>query len=102
MVQNFEGHTCVIAVSSISNEANMYVMGQPFMRSYAFSLDYSSGQISLASSSLAPSKFTKPADDTSMNAWLVTLIVLVVIGVVACGLYAIYKFYYKKRNIGDR
>jgi hypothetical protein len=63
-------------VTSIPDQANMFVLGHPFMRSYTFALDYSAGIISLATNSEVPQMFNKPSNDDSISAWAITFIVL--------------------------
>jgi flagellar biogenesis protein FliO len=72
------------------------------MVSYTFALDYANDSISLAKNALTPSKFEKPKHDDSIGPWMISLIILLVIGFVTVMAWVVYKFGCKKKNVTDR
>lgn len=55
LIDNYDGDgQCVIAVSFISDSNNMYILGDPFIRSFFTSFDYKQKRVLLAVSANAP------------------------------------------------
>ena len=54
LLDNYGPHACAIAVSYISDTYNMYILGDPFIRSFYTAFDYETNQVMLAVNVNAP------------------------------------------------
>ena len=54
LLDNYNGHTCAIAVSYVQDSYNMYILGDPFIRRFYTTFDYGNNKIMLAVNVNAP------------------------------------------------
>lgn len=54
LLDSYGGHTCAIAVSYVLDSYNMYILGDPFIRSFYTTFDYGNNKIMLAVNVNAP------------------------------------------------
>lgn len=54
LLDNYGPHACTVAVSYISDSYNMYILGDPFIRSFYTAFDYETNQVMLAVNVNAP------------------------------------------------
>ena len=54
LLSNTMGHTCVIAISYVSDSQNMYILGDTFIRNFYTVFDYQTNKVKFGISSNAP------------------------------------------------
>ncbi len=55
LLENYNSHACVIAVSYIADSNNMYILGDIFIRNFYTAFDYQENKVVIAVSANAPS-----------------------------------------------